>query len=358
MKAEQILDALGGIDDCFLEELLVPEGKLLRQRKVRLFFLIAAILAVLTACSVKVAQIWEDGWFERFFSEEGHGEAVGILNEKQMELLDKGMVQAGQRISCDGYTVVLESALSDGYRAFAKFAVEAPEGTVLGAQKYYLNLRYEICHEDGQKVKTPVRTVGVRFLEDKDPDDNRVTMLMEALLQTQADSGQLLEKGMIWTIELYDFGVDHGLGNQEVLLRIDQSMYVTFDEENLLQQEMEVLRRPVWCPAERGIWQWYFPARVKVISFRVRALSATLTYEEPLLGYGTFGMRMDPVYVVLKDGTKLEAHSSMGGNHGGTWEESLEFPFPVLPSDIDYIELPRSKKIKVMHDMDMAVKEE
>lgn len=349
MKAERIWDALGQVDDKFIEELAeTPDTVLSPRRKLRLVLIAAAVLVLLTACAVKIVDLaWEDGWFADFFSEKTGMEAAQQLNPNQMQVLQEGLTPIGKGISCEGYTVTLESALSDGYRAFAKFIVEAPEGIALDAQRYYLNLRYQVCHADGSRVKLPVSYTGVKCLEDHDPADNRVTMLMETVFQTSGGSGQLLEKGMVWSIQLSGFGIDHGRGEQEALVEMEETLTVEFDENILLQQEVEVLRKPLWCRAERGFRQWKIPVRVKVISFRLRALSATLTFQEPLLGYGEQGTTVDTTYVVMKDGTRIEAHFSMGGNHGDTWEESLEFSVPIAVADVDYVEFPGKQVVPV-----------
>lgn len=349
MRAEQILNALGEVEDRYIEELFVrieqkeiPSGK----RKLKLYLVIAAVFVLLSACAAKVVSaVWNDGWFDHFFSESGTEEAQEQMNEKQLALLEEGLVHIGKRIECDGYGITLESVLSDGYRAFAKFVIEAPEGTVLDAWRYYLDVHYNIYHDDGQEAKLPVRTTGVSFLEDEDPTDNKVSMLMETLLQSKEESGRLLEQGMIWSIELFDFGIRHKESPYlEPLVSINQTMTVTLDEGNLLEQEREVLSKPVYCTGERILWQWEFPVRVKVTSFRLRAMSATLTYQEPLLGYWE-GITLDKTYLVLKDGTRIEAHFSMMGNHGDHAESSLELPFPVAIEDVYSVEFPGGKQV-------------
>lgn len=350
MKADHILDALEKIDEKYVEELFFQEKQCqcgtVKKHRLRLYILIAAMFLLLTACAAKVAsQVWEDGWFETFFTENGNEEAVEELNTNQLKLLEQGLVKIGERVECNGYTITLESALSDGYRAFAKFVIEAPKGTVLNARRYYLNLDYNIYHHDGQRAKLPVSATSVSFLEDDDPTDNRVTMLMETLLQAGEESEQLLEKGMLWSIKLFDFGIMHRESPYlEQLVTIDRTLNVTFDEYNLLEKEREVLSKPIRCAGQRSLWQWDFPVRVKITSFRLRAMSATLTYQEPLLGYWE-GITLGKTYLILTDGTKVEAHFSMMGNHGDYAQESLLLPYPIAIEDVEYVEFPGGKKV-------------
>ena len=73
-------------------------------------------------------------------------------------------------------------------------------------------------------------------------------------------------------------------------------------------------------------------------------MSATLTYQEPLLGYWE-GIMLGKTYLILTDGTKVEAHFSMMGNHGDYAQESLLLPYPIAIEDVEYVEFPGGKNV-------------
>lgn len=360
MKAEHMLDALGQIDDCYVSELCEwEEQRESRQGKHRLRFyiLIAAMFILLAACAVKVAeQVWEDGWFDNFFSETHSQEAQEVLNGNQLELLDKGLVEVGQSVTCNGYTITLDSALGDGYRAFAKFTVEAPEGLAGDGCAYLIEYSTGMIPPNGEKLretgKIAAGMTSIRLLENTDPTDHRSTLLLESLVPPTGNSTALLEQGTVWNIQITELWKEKGRGEdvtREQLAVGDWNFSVAFGEANLLSQEYEVLSKPIHIWGERSLWEHESPVNVKATSFRIRALSATMTYEKPLLGFWE-GVELGKTYVVLKDGSRMEAHFKMGLNQDDYWEDTFLFEVPLAIEDIDYVEFPGGQKVYISTD--------
>src|SRR5699024_10936167 len=104
------------IDDSFVKELYIHNQSVHvhGKKKIRVYILVAAIILLLAACGVEIVRVLEGNWFDQYFSEEGRVEAESQISENQRELLEQGMTAIGQSVTCNGYTVTLDSAISDG----------------------------------------------------------------------------------------------------------------------------------------------------------------------------------------------------------------------------------------------------
>ena len=355
MKEERLLTVLGMIDDTFVEELYRSEEERpsnpVSKRKIRVYFLVAAIILLLAACGVKAVAILEENWFPQYFSEKYRDDAEEMISENQRELLEQGLVPIGQSVTCNGYTLTLESALSDGYRSFLKFRLTAPEGVDLDGARYNLEGLSQITHADGKEIEFSVEGGDEYSLPDRKDPDNTIAILYESSVVPQTDSAEKMKLGTVWNITItnvYEYAIREDNAEQYYDLRKEisgeWSFHFTFDENTLLGQEQEILEDPIYCLGKRILWERSFPVIVKITSYKIRAFGATLRFEMPLLGVWE-GVEHGPVFIFLKDGTVVEGHFRAGFDRGDYWENNYEFPIPITPADISYVQFPGGQKV-------------
>ena len=267
------------------------------------------------------------------------------------ELLEQGLVPIGQSVTCNGYTLTLESALSDGYRSFLKFRLTAPEGVDLDGARYNLEGLSQITHADGKEIEFSVEGGDEYSLPDRKDPDNTIAILYESSVVPQTDSAEKMKLGTVWNItitNIYEYAIREDNAEQYYDLRKEisgeWSFHFTFDENTLLGQEQEILEDPIYCLGKRILWERSFPVIVKITSYKIRAFGATLRFEMPLLGVWE-GVEHGPVFIFLKDGTVVEGHLRAGFDRGDYWENNYEFPIPITPDDISYVQFSGGQKV-------------
>lgn len=261
------------------------------------------------------------------------------------------MVSVDQSVSSNGYTITLESVISDGYRSFFKFRVTAPTGSILDGDRYVFDCSSQITGKNGEDLNLTFNAAGDETLEDNNITDNEITILYESTTAPTEESAGIIKHGTVWTISISKISeyliVDDGAEKHRELRKEIPGEWVfsiTFDESTLLSDEYECLSTPVRCPAKRYMREHRFPVTVQFTSFKIRAFGGTLCYDKPLTGFWE-GIELEPLFVHLKDGTVVKAHFRTGQNKTDHWESVFEFPIPMAVEDIDYIEFPGSQKI-------------
>lgn len=327
------------------------------KRIITLTISIFLLFGSLSACTQSIAtapseqeNLPEVNWYYEFFSDKDDKVAI---TDNQTVLLNKGIVSVNQSVSCNGYTIILESAISDGYRSFFKFQVTASTGDALDGDHYVFDSSSRITDKNGEDLNLVFNAAGFETLEDNNVSDNEITILYESTTVPTEESAGKMKQGTVWTITISKISefliVDDGTEKHSELRKEIPGEWVfsiTFDESALLSDEYECLSNPIRCPAERYMREHSFPVTVQFTSFTVRAFGGILRYDKPLTGFWE-GIEYEPIYVHLKDGTAVEAHFRTGQNKTDHWESVFEFAMPMAVGDIDYIEFPGSQKILV-----------
>ena len=129
---ELLRRALGGLED--------PDDALLRQVKAslrkeqdmkmtktakRMMTLALAAALVLALGVTAYAALDGAEWFKSWFADQTQNE----LTEGQKAYVDQAAAGVGQSVTADGWTVTLESAMTDGQYCYMKLDIQAPEGT-------------------------------------------------------------------------------------------------------------------------------------------------------------------------------------------------------------------------------------
>lgn len=306
--------------------------------------LLAAAITTMLAMSVFAVEdiLTYDNWFRDFFSGK---EVVADISENQLALLDNSITQINQSVTSNGYTVTLETAITDGYVAYFTFRVDAPEGVVLDSRRYdFVEFPLDMFGEDLDDGNRTARSASWRMLEDNDPTDNSVSLLLELSINDPESVSASLINQEEKTIILNTFEM---LVEPEGLFETQAKGEWRFDfrlpDTDLVSQEIEMLTLPVRCTAQRWLGQQKFDIAVQITSFRLRGLTATLIVQEPLTGFWE-GVDLDDIYIILKDGSQVRGRLTHGLLQGDVWVQNLKFDVPISFADVDYIQFPGGDK--------------
>lgn len=319
--------------------------------------LVAAVIVAMLVMTAFAAEeiLVSSEWFYDFFADREGEDAAQIITENQRKLIADGLVNVNQSATCDGYTITLESALTDGYKAYLKFVIEAPEGTVLDGHRYYFEEYPQIFMDTGEKTdendeSISAGTCSMKTLDDGVPTDNRVSLLMEMELGTAKSSEYSYLSNAKYEFELKGIVEHRRLEEEwsdETIAEGIWEFSFSYGDRGFMGAETEILTEPIKCTGERMFRDYKFDVTVKVTSFRLRALTAELIFEKPLTGYWEGIDLDDGLYVVMKDGVKIEPHFSMGTYMGDEWKNLYDFPVPISIEDVDYVEFPGGERVYV-----------
>ena len=349
MNPVDIINGLGGIEDSFVMDAQdFRQGK----RKVRSvppkkIWLIAAIITLallLVGCTVVYvvtgSSWYADRWYRDFFSSNASTENLEDLTGRQQQIWNRGLVRLDQSVTCNGYTVTLESGISDGYRMLIKYRIDGPEGTSLNGDGYQLRCTTDIQIPHFSDGDYSLGVYGEELLQDDNPDDGTVYGLFEWLFQPPEGSDFSITDGTQWNITVYEIWEEKRSAERNALITLCQGTWafqVTFSEDLLMTNSTELVENAVRCAAYRSFRNHRFPLKVRVTSFELRSLSATLRYNMPLTGSWE-GITLGPISLVMQDGTRIEAHFRSTVYRGNQEECLYVFDRPIAPEDVARIE--------------------
>lgn len=281
-------------------------------------------------------------WFQQYFSENIYFESESTLTPDQKTLLDANSVLYNQSITQNGYTITLLSGISDGCQSFFDFKIDSPDGTVLdGDYSLTYEVREDLHYKDdtenpshnGDGNKARVSFVTMSTLEDPNRYDNSVTMLCQC-----RTSDSTFASGNI-QISISEI-IESPTNQEEDTWNVVCSGNWTFDIElPEVQQAVELLDSSEYCAAKRCFRRWYFDVSVKVTSFQLRTFSATLLYDKPFTGFWE-GITLDPIYLVMDDGSQIKATFNSGANCGDYMECVYVLDLPVAYGNVAYVLFP------------------
>lgn len=124
--------ALGGVEapgDVLLRQVkasLRKEQDMKTNKTTKRMLTLALAAALVLALSVTAYAVLDAGdWFKEWFS----GQTQSELTEGQQTYIESAAVDVGQSVTEDGWTVTLQSAMTDGKHVYMKLDIQAPEGT-------------------------------------------------------------------------------------------------------------------------------------------------------------------------------------------------------------------------------------
>lgn len=303
----------------------------------RLAVLTAAVLLLMAMTLTVFASEDIANWFRNYFAQN----SGAPLSPEQADYIDDSVQDVCMSRTHNGYTLTVESALTDGFSAFLKLTLRGPEGVTLNADDYGYTYKgkpifYPADGSDPTRSGT-WRMSEWRNLEDADTEDNEISILYTA-------QGSGFDAGSKWILELEDLTAGYlqedgfyqdtviaeGVFRYELVLTDSEG-----EEMQLLQQPMEYTARVYTSGSE------YEEVEVTLTSFILRPLSADLLFKSnvdaaSLAGFGQ-------LCVVMEDGSSVKMDLVMGGNGYIRY-----FPdVPVAVREADYLLLPDGMRIEV-----------
>lgn len=332
MKAEDLLMGLNELDDDLILDVKEPVPRPQVSTRKWTALLTAALIAgtlVLTAFASSDAsfRLWE------FFVKRSDV----VLSENQHQFVEENAIPIQDSQTHDGYTLTLDTAISDGICTYIRFQLTAPEGTVLDARSY-----------DSAEHTWLMSTLGKRFpgsggwdTVDDDPTDNTVTLILTLFHGWDEDNYDSifdhtwklrfdgLEATYLHNWDTPEMSIEEVLISDEVW-----DFTITFPKQG--NTEIEFISEPVTC---HGNVNGFYKENISITSLRVRALSAVLTFRHPMAEAlnGSF----DTIYAIMKDGSMAKLNEASGApNH-----LTFHFDAPIVLEDIDHILLPNGIKL-------------
>lgn len=232
--------------------------------------------------------------------------------------------QASNSATQDGYTVELKSVVTDGAVAHITLRITAPEGTIISrtTREGHENEPYHIDTANLGRL-TPMEgkvgsgSAGMNPKEDGDGLDNTQDFVIEAEM-SMMDGSKPFAIGSTWTIRLEDlihtyYDTERYTVVEELLAEGEWVFQFTIDESHGDQGEIEFVDEPIVTKAVVG-----FKADgtdvyndVTITSFSLHSLSATVRCEGRSAPDLTNNYDR-AIYVVMKDGSKIQLYSSSG----------------------------------------------
>ena len=232
--------------------------------------------------------------------------------------------QASNSATQDGYTVELKSVVTDGAVAHITLRITAPEGTIISrtTREGHENEPYHIDTSNLGRL-TPMEgkvgsgSAGMNPKEDGDGLDNTQDFVIEAEM-SMMDGSKPFAIGSTWTIRLEDlihtyYDTERYTVVEELLAEGEWVFQFTIDESHGDQGEIEFVDEPIVTKAVVG-----FKADgtdvyndVTITSFSLHSMSATVLCEGRSAPDLTNNFDR-AIYVVMKDGSKIQLYSSSG----------------------------------------------
>lgn len=340
MTGEKMLLSIQDLDADLIQEAefkSFPCAKNFSQRRHK-YILIAAVLAgilLLAGCAYVVLS--EADWFRAYFTSRNKQD----LSSGQSSFIEENTQELADRVTVDGYTLTVESAIADSRNAYLKLRLQGPPNAVLGADLYahqprptadgtgYQRTFYRLDDPDG------FSGMGTwQVMEDDNPRDNSVSILY-SINQTNNSAQPFFEEGILYRLHITDLeAVYEGERPHEPLT--DGGVW-DFDIvfESINNDVMELITDPVPTAFET--------ISIEVTSFQLQTMSAFVTYSGRNDERGVVCL-FDSA-VVLKDGTRVSFKPRMLSPKEETCEIHFVLSSPIVLNEVDYVELRDGNRI-------------
>lgn len=359
MNGRDLLSGMSHIHDDYIQEADALIAK--RQyRRIGRFLMLAAMISLLGVAAYASNQRQLTGdWFTSFFANSTQIETDEYLTEDQNLIMDSGLVEIDQSMTVNGYTITLETGICDGYRMLLKFRLDAPEGVVLDGRNYWLDTVIERVTQEEETDGYGTGTIQLHMLDDENTADNSATLILDYQIMPGRDNKYYLTDGAICTVEFSNIQEEYGyLDAYERVLLCEGSwnFEVAFDDGLLVAKSRELLERPIRVNSRMLVDNFlirneYLPLTTKVNSVQLRALTAVVHFKRPLIARFSGVDLDDPIYLIMKDGTKIRAiQEIISYKYDGTDNALYTFNQPVVVEDVVYIEFPGAGRVIVSEE--------
>lgn len=338
MKPQDLLKAFTDLDDDLVLEAKADNPRRRLNGRRLMAVLTAAVIAGTMAMTAFAST---DGtlWLRNFFAQRSDF----VLSDSQKNYIDENSVAVQSSQTQNGYTLTLDTAISDGVYTYIRFLLEAPEDVVLDARSYAPQNWGELdwVNENGEAFKGS----GGWDTVDDGPGDNVVSLIYTLFHMRDEDNYDSIP-GHTWKLRIDGLTGQyiHNYGTPEMNVEeVDLTegiweFQITFPEQS--NEAVEFIAEPVDCPlyTNIGITGWHYED-VAITSLKVRALSAALTFRHP--DREQVNGDIDPIYAVMKDGSMAPLNPASGAPDHLTFK----FDAPIVVGDIDHILLPNGTSL-------------
>lgn len=285
------------------------------------------------------------------------------LTPNQYQFIDENSVGIGESVTADGYTVTIDSAICDAYNLYIVIKVEGPEGVKLDLSSEGGNLFFG--HSECKSTGTYARTGYIhcwgnswRILDDGDGRQNTALIVMKEFYVMSADNDGIYTDGEMWRLQLADLTVQAGeMTMQEGEYSYEQTILAEggwsfeFPLTNLTKtsEKVELISSPVVCLCQAGGENGPKESKELIVdSFVLTPLGAICRYSYIP---GNRPDAVDPldIYLVMKDGSVIQARIKAGGGAGALGSNGGEmyytFDAPIVLNDVAYLRLPEDIQI-------------
>ena len=127
MNAMHLMEAMTNIDGQLIENAKPRPNK--NKGNMARFVLIAALIATLAVSALASEEIatWFKGYFSRYTE----------LSQNQIAFIEDNTTNISKSQTCNGYTIEVDSAFSDGSYSIVKLKLIAPEDVTLQAINFF-----------------------------------------------------------------------------------------------------------------------------------------------------------------------------------------------------------------------------
>ena len=353
MKPEDLLYAVREVNDEAVNDARFGEP-VRHGRGLRRAVTIALAAALLLAMSVTVvAYVGAGDWFKAFFTHLNSN-----LTQGQQQFIDDSAVEIGESITCEGYTLTLESVIMDSQRLYAKVVIQAPEDVDLKTARcdMYYALYVEV---KGEKYYIGRGGSIDEMYTDRMGESNVLTMMIEQFIKLP-DEVYAKDPGSI-TYELL-------VGNLNFASILEPEKTWTLEGEwnfcfqpKYIQSAKELLDEPIsimmgdvdceWNSKEYSDPQKYGKTWMATLqSIQITPMGMYAICERPdanerglWYGYGNYAR------VVMDDGTIVDVRTLGASKSSEEYYEEWFYDFlaPVDLSKADYLEFEDGTKIPI-----------
>jgi hypothetical protein len=289
--------------------------------------LLAALIAALTVSAFAAEEI--SNWFQDYFSR------YSELSENQITFIEDNTTDISKSQTCNGYTIQVDSAFSDGSQSIVKLKLIAPEDVTLLAANFFPG--DESCFVPvGTSTDADYSGGWGAYVDDATPNEAEITCTIREIL---GDHTQ-------WILRIEDiYGTyEENIGTSdyrqwtELLVEGVWEFQIEFSNEGF--QEIELIKEPIPGQVNIGLNKDSYHD-VMITSFILRPMTAEITYEYvvPVHGAGDF----DPIYVVMKDGSE----QMLLPKSGSPIQCKYHFASPIILDDADYVLMPDGTKLSI-----------
>ena len=325
MNAMQLLEAMTNIDADLIENAR-PEpmryGKIITK-----IILLAALIATLTLSAFAAEEI--SNWFMEYFSR------YTELTENQIAFIEEYTTDISQSQTCNGYTIEVDSAFSDGSQSIVKMKMIAPENVTLLATNFFPGNDWVLV-PTGEEHLTGWSGGWGAYVDDSTPNVAELTFYIREPIGERTHWTLRIEN--IYGTYEENIGQDNYRQWTEILAEGVWEFPVVFSNDGF--QEIELIKDPIPGQVNIGLNKDSYHD-VMITSFKLRAMSAEISYEYvvPVHGAGDF----DPIYVVMKDGSEI----MLLPKGGSPARSKYHFAAPIILKDADYVLLPNGTKLPI-----------